>query len=580
MEPVINALPAFAAGITAVIVAVVFARLWWRQRQIHLLAFGGSFAGRAVVMTSLGVLQATGSLPLQGVIADAGFIGSVVLLLAGCIALNGRPIPWRVLAGGGIATYLIARVGAGFGISGVTYIPELGALAYAWIAYLLLSQPALPGNRLLGYLFIARCAVNLPWIWAFQHGLTPFNHRADEIMITTIGAALILTDLSRARRQAETANAELHRSEQRLRDYAETASDWFWETGPTHRFTYMSERWTAFGIDRAALVGRRREELASDAEAEPEKWRDHLAVLDRHVPFRDFVFQARLGDGLTGYISTSGKPMIDAAGRFLGYRGVGSDVTAAVTIQRALREAKDVAEAASRAKSEFLANMSHELRTPLNAVIGMSEIISTEMFGPVANAQYLAYAADIHKSSLHLLGIINDLLDMAKIESGKGVLDKQNLALGDTVVDVVRVLETQATAAKLALEASIAVDLPRVWADERAIRSILFNLLSNALKFTPRGGRVTVVLSRTSAGHIEMVVADTGIGIAAEDIPRLMRPFAQLENVYQRKHQGTGLGLALARSLVELHGGSIGIESEPGQGTVVTVLLPAAHVLA
>jgi signal transduction histidine kinase len=227
----------------------------------------------------------------------------------------------------------------------------------------------------------------------------------------------------------------------------------------------------------------------------------------------------------------------------------------------------------------FLANMSHELRTPLNAIIGMSEMIKTEMLGPVANPQYRSYAGDIHTSGLHLLGIINEILDLAKIEAGRMELDERELDLGVVVGEVLRIVAPQAAANGLAVDSQLAPKLPHLRADEQAIRRILFNLLSNAFKFTPRGGEVTVALRQAENGDLELSVADTGIGIAAEDISKLMQPFVQLDNVYQRKYQGTGLGLALVRSLAQLHGGSISIESVPGRGTVVTVWLPAARVV-
>jgi PAS domain S-box-containing protein len=379
------------------------------------------------------------------------------------------------------------------------------------------------------------------------------------------------------RRQTEDA---LRQSEQRFRDYAETASDWFWETGPDHRFTYLSERIAAFGINRPALIGHQRWDAAIDRADEPEKWRRHFQILERREPFRDLIYKVRHEDGSVGFVATSGKPVFDTGGRFVGYRGGARDATAAVRADQALREAKELAEAASRAKSMFLANMSHELRTPLNAIIGMSEMIKTEMLGPVVNAQYRSYAGDIHTSGMHLLGIINEILDLAKIEAGRMELDESELDLGVVVGDVLRIVAPQAAANGLAVESKLAPHLPHLRADDQAIRRILFNLLSNAFKFTPRNGKVTVALRQAENADIELSVADTGIGIAAEDISKLMQPFVQLDNVYQRKYQGTGLGLALVRSLAQLHGGSISIESVPGRGTVVTVWLPAARVVS
>jgi two-component system cell cycle sensor histidine kinase PleC len=379
-----------------------------------------------------------------------------------------------------------------------------------------------------------------------------------------------------ARRRIESA---LRESEHRFRDYAETASDWFWETGPDHRFTYLSDRAIDFGVATASLIGHPRWEAATDLEDEPGKWRRHFRTLERREPFRDFIYRITLKDGSHGFASSSGKPVFDATGGFLGYRGVGRDMTTATRAEQTLRDAKVQAEMASRAKSDFLANMSHELRTPLNAIIGLSEMIKAEMLGPVANEQYRTYAGDINSSGLHLLGIINEILDLAKVEAGRMDLDIRPLNLADIARDVLRILRTQAEALGLMVEVSIAPDFPRVHADEQAIRRILFNLLSNAFKFTPNGGRVVVTLQQDPDGAVEISVADTGIGIAAENLPKLMQPFVQLDNVYKRKFQGAGLGLALVRSLVERHGGSVTIDSALDKGTRITIRLPGDLVV-
>ena len=375
-----------------------------------------------------------------------------------------------------------------------------------------------------------------------------------------------------ARQRAERA---LRESEHRFRDYAETASDWFWESGPDHRFTYLSDRIADFGVIGTALVGQRRWDAATDLEAAPEKWRLHFQALDWREQFRDFTYQIRMADGSLGYVSTSGKPIFDGAGAFLGYRGVGRNMTATVRAELALLEAKKQAELASKAKSDFLANMSHELRTPLNAIIGLSEMIDGEILGPVGNEHYRSYAGDINTSGRHLLGIINTVLDLAKVEAGKMELHMRNVPLDDIVLEVARIMTPQAEVIGLQLDVVISPELPRVRADVLAIRRILFNLLSNALKFTPSGGTVTVSLQRAAGSEIELSVTDTGIGIAPEHLPKLMQPFVQFDDVYRRKFQGAGLGLALVRSLVEPHGGTVTIASTPGKGTCVTVRLPA-----
>ena len=231
------------------------------------------------------------------------------------------------------------------------------------------------------------------------------------------------------------------------------------------------------------------------------------------------------------------------------------------------------AEQANRAKSEFLANMSHELRTPLNAINGFSEIMVGQMFGPLGDPRYQGYASDILASGQHLLALINDILDMSKIEAGKLTLRMEPLDLRDVVDDAVRLMRMRAEAAGLTLLVDIEDDVPEFEADYRALKQVLLNLLSNSLKFTPRGGRVT--LRAMAAGdQVRISVADTGIGIPEDDIARLARPFEQVEGQTAKTTQGTGLGLALTKSLIELHHGRLTINSRPGAGTTVAFTLP------
>lgn len=230
------------------------------------------------------------------------------------------------------------------------------------------------------------------------------------------------------------------------------------------------------------------------------------------------------------------------------------------------------AEEANQSKSEFLANMSHELRTPLNAINGFSDIMKKELFGPLGDPRYAEYVNDILFSGQHLLSLINDILDMSKIEAGKMTLNTEPMQMNDMISQVIRIVRGRADENRLKL-AYDEIILPEIEADPRAVKQILLNLTTNAIKFTPEGGVVTLVVEPKSAGLI-IRVSDTGIGISKEDIERLAQPFEQIDSDHSRQHEGTGLGLALSKSLVELHGGNFTIESVVGQGTTVIFTLP------
>jgi signal transduction histidine kinase len=254
-----------------------------------------------------------------------------------------------------------------------------------------------------------------------------------------------------------------------------------------------------------------------------------------------------------------------------------TDLTGRKHAEDALRDAKEIAEIASRTKSEFLANMSHELRTPLNAVIGFSEIIHNQLFGPIPEQRYVDYARDIHSSGTHLLQVINDILDISKAEAGKVELREMQIDLNGTLASCARLIDPRAQAAQVRVTVDVAPDVPLLTADEQRVRQIVLNLLSNAVKFTPPGGRVRIVAAMEADGGVAVSVVDTGIGMRAQDIPRALEPFGQIDSAMARRFEGTGLGLPLSRKLVELHGGTLSIESAPNRGTTATVRFPASR---
>ena len=293
----------------------------------------------------------------------------------------------------------------------------------------------------------------------------------------------------------------------------------------------------------------------------------------RRAPIEAQLFNAT-GDLIWAHISIA----------FVRFHGVPAllvalqDVTKRREEAEILRQARDQATDASRSKSEFLANMSHELRTPLNAIIGFSEALERELFGPIGNPRYQEYAGDIHSSGVHLLNLINDILDLSKIEAGHFKLHEDEADLDDIVASACRIVRHRAQQASI----NIVINLPKptitLLVDERALKQILINLISNAVKFSKAHGTVIVEASLTDEG-IRLAVIDDGIGIAHEDIPRALAPFTQVDGTLSRSHEGTGLGLPLAKYMTEIHGGVLLIESEPGQGTTVSVVLPASRLV-
>jgi signal transduction histidine kinase len=242
-----------------------------------------------------------------------------------------------------------------------------------------------------------------------------------------------------------------------------------------------------------------------------------------------------------------------------------------------LQLALENASHANAAKSAFLASMSHELRTPLNAIIGFSDLMLTQQFGPIGNHRYLEYVGDIHRSGMQLLALIDDLLDLSRIDAGKTELLEQTVSLRRVITDACRMTELQAKESLIHIAIELPNNLPYVCGDERRILQIVLNLLSNAIKFTPRAGTVTIRVFRSASG-LALEVTDTGIGIAEVDLPKVFERFGQVDNTLSGKHKGTGLGLPLAKELIELHGGDLSIKSEVSVGTTVTVTFPRERI--
>lgn len=394
---------------------------------------------------------------------------------------------------------------------------------------------------------------------------------------------LALANHRRRQRQARADEKKLRENEERFRDFAEIASDWFWATDQDFRFSYLSNQLTAaIGMQPEDVIGKTRLELARN-NAEDVKWQQHLTDLANHRPFRDFRYEYINDAGQSRWLSISGKPIFDEDGEFLGYRGTGTNITAEVEAQTELRQAKEEAEIASRSKSTFLANMSHELRTPLNAIIGFSDLMNRGVSGEIENERHQEYVRDIYGAGEHLLSIINEILDLAKVEAGNSPLNEDSIDIASVLQSVRSLIIERAQENRVELEIEprpdSGVDLPLLWADARKLKQVLVNLLSNAVKFTPPSGQVALRVSCDLEQGYVFQVEDTGIGIAPEDIPKALAAFQQIDSELNRKYEGTGLGLPLAKAFAEQHGGSLTLHSVLEQGTVATVTFPVERIV-
>ena len=251
-----------------------------------------------------------------------------------------------------------------------------------------------------------------------------------------------------------------------------------------------------------------------------------------------------------------------------------SDITELKRTEYELTEARGIAEMANKAKSEFLGNMSHELRTPLNAIIGFSAVLAGEYYGKISNPTYKEYAADIQRSGEHLLMVLSDLLDISKIESGEILVEAKELDTAQEITDCVKMVEAPHNNRNSLISVKLPDKIPNLYADPRHIPQIMLNLLSNALKFTPDNGTIVIEVSAKNPNFISISVTDSGIGIAPEDIEKIVKPFGQVADSMTRDHEGVGLGLSIVNSLTELHGGELQITSKMNVGTTVEILIP------
>jgi len=384
--------------------------------------------------------------------------------------------------------------------------------------------------------------------------------------------------LSLLQRAAENTRKRITGGEASYRAFFDHAVDGIFRTTPGGHYLAVNQALAdiyGYPTPEALIIGLT--DISAQLYVDPKRRDEFRALMQAHDVVTNFVSEIYHRSGRRIWISENARAVRDWSGELLCYEGTVEDVTEKFEQDRALRVALRQAEIANKMKAAFLAAMSHELKTPLNAVLGFSEIIRDEVLGPVGVRAYREYAGDIHSSGTRLLSVINDVLDVSRLEGGLLTIE----ARPENAMDLAESAIKQArgiTNDQREIEIDVPADLPSLHVDPRRLAQALGNLLANALKFTPETGSVRFAVRPQSDGSLHLLVEDTGIGMAPETIAQALEPFRQLDGSLARRFEGTGLGLSIAKALAELHGGALSVKSAVGEGTTVTITLPATRV--
>jgi len=380
------------------------------------------------------------------------------------------------------------------------------------------------------------------------------------------------------RRRAEKALSE---AEKKFRTIVENAAGGIYQVTPEGQFLSANPAMARIlGYDTPEQMLREIRNAHDNLYISPRDRAGFIRELETIGVVHNFETEVRTRSGMRIWVNENARAVKDDDGNVLFYEGSMENISSRKRAENSLREAKIQSDLANRAKSEFLANMSHELRTPLNAIIGFAEIIRNEVLGPMNNRQYWEYAKDIHQSGQRLLTIINEILDVARIDAGERQLNEAMVDMNDVIKSCIEFMAPKADAGGLRINNMTGGKVPSVIGEELAIKQIFVNLLGNAIKFTPEDGRITLSHEMEHNGRLRLSVTDTGIGMDEDEIEKALSPFGQLETGHNRTASGTGLGLTLVESLTKLHGGELEIFSQKGIGTTATIIFPARRVVA